>query len=159
MLHVLHVDYSGGEVLEVMHHKLLLVRHENSYTMLLTEQFKTPLGHFSPFLNLLKATEVKRRPQFGKCRIEIYTLLLDLVTQELHLLLKAFDSIFFEHYIMIPFLLKGPRHLIHCCTDPHVKVRYLVKEEGLEKLHFPLHVSQIALVNLIENANTGIIDS
>jgi len=35
VLHILHVDHSGGEIFEVVHDQLLFVRHEDSYAVLL----------------------------------------------------------------------------------------------------------------------------
>lgn len=60
---------------------------------------------------------------------------------------------------MIALLFKGARHLIHGGSDAHVKVGYFVIKESLEKLHFSLHVSQVAPVYLRENAAASIVDS
>jgi hypothetical protein len=60
---------------------------------------------------------------------------------------------------MIAFLFKGARHLVHGGTDAHVKVGYFVIKESLEKLHFSLHVSQVAPVYLRENATASIVNS
>ena len=60
---------------------------------------------------------------------------------------------------MIAFLFKGACHLVHGGTDAHVKVGYFVIKESLEKLHFSLHVSEVASVNLRKNAAASIVNS
>ena len=59
---------------------------------------------------------------------------------------------------MISLLFKGYRYLVHGGSDPHIEVCYLVIEESLEQFHFSLHVSEVALVNLIKNPCTCIIN-
>lgn len=59
---------------------------------------------------------------------------------------------------MVPLLLEGPSHLVHCRTDPHVEVGYLVEEEGLEELHLALHIPQVALIDLGQDTSAGVVD-
>ena len=55
MLHVLHVDNSRGEVLEIMHDQLFLVGDEHGDSMLLRKKLQASLSHLCTLLDLLEA--------------------------------------------------------------------------------------------------------
>ena len=104
MLHVLHVNHSGSEVFEIVHYQLFLVRYKDSYSMLLTKQFKASLRHLCLLLNLLEAREVQRVLQLLEGSIKVHTFLLDLIPKDLDLLLETFNTILLLHDFMISFL-------------------------------------------------------
>lgn len=158
VLHVLNIDHPGCKILEIVHYQLLLVRHEYSYPVLLGKQFERALSHLGPFLDLLETAQVEGSTKFLQSRVEIQTFLLNLVTQDLNFLLETLDSVFFLHHVMISLLFQSTSHLVHSRSNPHVEVRYLVKEECLKKFHLSFNVSEVSFVNLRENARAGVVD-
>jgi hypothetical protein len=132
VLHVLNIDHSRGEIFEVMHDQLLLIGHEDSYPMLLGEQFKRSLRQLCLFLDLLKTAQIQTLSQFLQGLIKISRFLLYLIPQYLHLLLKTLNSVLLLHHLMIPFLFQGPGYLVHGRANTHIEIGNLVVEKCLE---------------------------
>jgi hypothetical protein len=115
-----------------MHDELLFIGDEDSYPMLLGEQFKRSLRQLCLFLDLLKTAQIQTLSQFLQGLIEISRFLLNLIPQYLHLLLKPLNSILLLHHLMIPFLFQGPGNLVHGGANTHVEIGNLVVEKRLE---------------------------
>lgn len=134
-----------------MHYQLLLVGNEHRYSMLFRKKLKRPLGHLCSLFDLLEATKVQRGFELGQGAIEVDSFLLNLVSQKLDLLLKALNLVFFQHYVMVPLLLESFPYLFHSPFDSEVEVSDFIEEERLEEFHLSFNVSEVPLVDLIQD--------